>query len=67
MATDREMRKYQEEMLYENLLAQEALAANKIDEYKKYLRISNAKTRSGMTAEEIDAVHKRAQFSAQEL
>jgi hypothetical protein len=64
MATDREMRKHQEEMLFENFLAQEMLAANKTDQYKKYLKLANNKAKSGMTAEEIDAVHQRAKESA---
>jgi len=67
MSTDREMRKFQEEILFENFLAQAVLKEEKIDQYKKYLKITNERARSGMTAEEIDAVQKRAEASAAEL
>ena len=64
MASEREMRKYQEESLYENIFAQEMLKANKLNGYRQYLAVTNEKAKSGMTAEEIDAVAKRAQESA---
>jgi len=67
MATDREMRKFQEEILFENFLAQEVIVKEKVNQYMKYLKITNERARSGMTAEKIDAVKKRAEMSAAEL
>jgi len=67
MAADREMRKFQEDMLFENFLAQEVMQANKDEQYKRYLRINSERFKSGMTAEEIEAVQKRAQTAATEL
>lgn len=64
MTSEREMRKHQEESLYENIFAQEMLKANKLNDYLQYLAVTNEKAKSGMTAEEIDAVTKRAQESA---
>lgn len=64
MASEREMRKHQEESLYENLFAQEMLKDNKIDSYRQYLAVTNEKAKCGMTAEEIEAVTKRAQEAA---
>jgi len=64
--TDREMKKHQEEMLYENYFAQEMLSANKLEGYKQYLAVTNRKAKSGMNADEIEAVQKRAQESAME-
>jgi len=61
---NREMQKFQEELLFENCFAQEMLAAKKFDEYQRYLDVRKASAISGMTAEEIDAVMKRAQDSA---
>jgi len=66
MATEREMREKQEERLYENFFAQEMLAANKHNDYKQYLKVSSQRVKSGMTAEEIDAVKQRAIESAKE-
>jgi len=67
MATDREMRKFQEEVLFENFLAQEVLIAKKHEQYMKYLQITSERAKSGMTAEEIEAVYKRAVASATTL
>jgi len=64
MTSEREMRKHQEESLYENIFAQEMLKANKLNDYLQYLAVTNEKAKSGMTAEEIDAVTKRALESA---
>ena len=67
MENDRQVRTYQQQLLFENILAQEALAASKIEEYKKYLRISGENAKSGMTNEEIDMVYHRAQVAAEKL
>ena len=64
---NREMQKYQEEMLLENYFAQEMLKAKKYDEYLKYIEVSNVRLKSGMTAEEIDAVMKRAEEAAKKF
>jgi len=61
MANEREIKEKQEDRLFENEFSQGMLRANKISEYKRYLQVTNAKTKSGMTAEEIDAVRKRAE------
>ena len=63
MANEREIKEKQEDRLFENEFSQGMLRANKISEYKRYLQVTNAKTKSGMTAEEIDAVRKRAEES----
>lgn len=65
--TDREMRKYQEELLFENFLTKEMLEAKKQDALIRYLSVSSARTKSGMTAEEIEAIAKRAKDSAEAL
>ena len=61
---NREMQKHQEELFFENHFAQEMLKSKKYDEYLQYLKVTSERTKSGMTAEEIDAVIKRAQASA---
>jgi len=38
--------------------------AGKIDEYRHYLRIMNQKLKNGMSADEIEAVQKRAEEAA---
>ena len=63
---EREMRTVQESAYYENLYAQEMLKAGKTDEYMAYLKATQHKLKSGMTAEEIDAVQKRAEEAAKE-
>jgi hypothetical protein len=60
MSTEREMKKQQEEVLFENVLAQEFLANNKAQELASHLGMTELRLQSGMTAEEIDAVTKRA-------
>ncbi|MCL2223864.1 MAG: hypothetical protein FWB96_02725 [Defluviitaleaceae bacterium] len=64
MANEREMKKWQEDSLFENIFAQEMLAANKLNGYMQYLAVTNAKAMNGMTADEIDAVKKRAEETA---
>jgi hypothetical protein len=66
MATEREMKEKQEERLYENFFAQEMLRTNKYSGYQQYLKVSSNRVKSGMTAEEIDAVKQRAIESANE-
>jgi len=64
---NREMQKYQEDTLFEIHFAQELIAAKKLDEYIRYLEFAKEKAKSGMTAEEVDAVIKRAQDSAKKF
>ena len=66
MASEREMKEKQEERLYENYFAQEMLKANKYNGYQQYLKVSSNRVKSGMSAEEIDAVKQRAVESAKE-
>jgi hypothetical protein len=64
---NREMQKYQEDTLFEIHFAHQLLSAKKIEEYVKYLDFAMEKAKSGMTAEEIDAVIKRAEDSAKKF
>jgi hypothetical protein len=64
---NREMQKYQEETLFEIHFAEEMLSAKKHDDYMRYLEFAKEKAKSGMTAEEIEAVIKRAQDSAKKF
>ena len=61
MSTEREMRKYQEENFFENKMARLFLEKGKTAELKKFLNTSSKRLASGMTADEIDAVNKRAE------
>ncbi|MCL2216513.1 MAG: hypothetical protein FWB91_05775 [Defluviitaleaceae bacterium] len=65
MATEREKREAQELAYYENQYAQAMLDAGKLDEYKNYLKTIQHRLKCGMTADEIDAVQKRAKEAAQ--
>ncbi|MCL2356742.1 MAG: hypothetical protein FWC70_06245 [Defluviitaleaceae bacterium] len=58
---NREMQKMQEEALFENRLAQELLRKGKTQKLASVLEMNEMKLHSGMTAEEIDAVKKRAE------
>jgi hypothetical protein len=64
---NREMQKYQEDALFEIHFAQKMLDAQKYDEYLLYLKFAREKAKSGMTAEEIDAVTKRAEDMAKKF
>ena len=65
--TDREKKEHQEQMLFENFLAQAVLAKQGTDVYQRYLRISSQRFKSGMSAEEIEAVQKRAEEASKDL
>ena len=64
MATEREKREAQELALYENYFAQEMIKKGKMDKYQVYLIAMNERGKNGMTADEIEAVQKRAQNAA---
>ncbi|MCL2224132.1 MAG: hypothetical protein FWB96_04085 [Defluviitaleaceae bacterium] len=57
---NRELQERQELALFENSLAQEFLAKGQHEKLSRYLKMTDKRLRSGMTAEEIDAVKKRA-------
>jgi len=61
MAIGREMQKQQEEALFDNRFAQELLKHGKPQELASHLGHAELRLQSGMTAEEIDAVTKRAE------
>ena len=65
--TDREKKEHQEQMLFENFLAQEVLSKKSPEVYQRYLRISSQRFKSGMSAEEIEAVQKRAEEASKDL
>ena len=64
---NRELQERQELALFENSLAQEFLERGKPEKLAKYLKMSDKRLRSGMTAEEIDAVKKRAKEAYEDL
>ena len=64
MATEREIKEKQEDRLYEYYFAQEILNKGTPDIYKAYTETMSEKAKSGMTAEEIDAVKERARNAA---
>ena len=57
---NREFQKVAEDALFDNQLAQEFLKNGKASKLAEYLRGNEMRLHSGMTAEEIDAVKKRA-------
>jgi len=61
MALSRELQKQQEEVFYDNQLALQYLQEGKYDELIIYLGMQAKRLQNGMTADEIDAVRKRAQ------
>lgn len=63
----KEMMKTQEEALFDNRLSQEFLAIGKPQELAKILEANELRLCSGMTAEEIDAVIKRASDACKRL
>jgi hypothetical protein len=67
MSTAREMQKQQEEALFDNQLSLQYLSKGKPQDLETYLKMQTLRLQSGMTAEEIDAVTKRAEqaFSLQ--
>jgi hypothetical protein len=67
MASEREMKQVQEDRLYENIFAQELINAGKVDSLKSYLMMMGEKSKNGMTADEIDAVHERAKKAAKAI
>ena len=62
---EREKREMQEGAYYENLYAQEMLAAGYVDEYVLYLETSQQKLKSGMAITEIEAVQTRVKEAVQ--
>jgi len=66
MASSREMQKQQEEALFDNKLSQEYLSKGNPKELVTYLKMQELRLQSGMTAEEIDAVTKRAEKAFEE-
>ncbi|MCL1877675.1 MAG: hypothetical protein FWF80_02340 [Defluviitaleaceae bacterium] len=60
MTSEREMKKYQEEMLFDNILSREFLEHGKPQALVSHLEMSAFRLQNGMTAEEIDAVTMRA-------
>lgn len=63
METNRELQKHQQEALFDNNLAQLYLSNNKAQKLAAYLNMQELRLQSGMTAEEIDAVKKRAELA----
>ena len=61
MSIEREIRKQQEETLFDNILSREFFINGKTDALGSYLEMTSLRLKSGMTADEIDAVTKRAQ------
>jgi len=59
MSNEREIKKQQEESLFDNRLAREFLLSGKIADLQYFLEMSGLRLKSGMTAEEIEAVEKR--------
>jgi len=57
----KELQERQEQALFDNRLAQELLKNDKPKELASYLGLAELRLQSGMTAEEIDAVSKRAE------
>ena len=60
---DRELRKVQQESLFDNLLAQEYLKNNKSAELFSYLESAENRLKSGMNPDEIEATEARAKKS----
>lgn len=63
----RELQERQEQTLFDNKLTQEFLNAGDIQGLKSVLGMNEMRLVSGMTAEEIDAVSKRAQSAFEKL
>jgi len=56
----KELQERQEQALFDNELSLRYLSNGKTKDLAKYLKMQALRLRSGMTAEEIDAVIKRA-------
>ncbi|MCL2223938.1 MAG: hypothetical protein FWB96_03095 [Defluviitaleaceae bacterium] len=69
MSNEREIRTFKEESYFDNRLSQIYLENGKPDELGYYLKTTSYKMMSGMTADEIDAVNKRAEeaYKAQNI
>jgi len=63
----RELQERQEQTLFDNRLTQEFLNAGDVKGLKAILEMNEMRLVSGMTAEEIDAVSKRAQAAFEKL
>ena len=61
MSSARELQKQQEDQLYDNKLSQQYLKKGQASELEIYLEMQEQRLQNGMTAEEIDAVTKRAE------
>lgn len=57
---NKELSERQEMALFENNLAQAFLKNGKTESLAMYLKVSDKRLKSGMTADEIDAVKNRA-------
>lgn len=60
MVSEREMKEKQEEMLFDNCLAQEFLKNGKADALNVYLKTTSFRLKSGMSDNEIELVEERA-------
>lgn len=60
---DRELRKVQQESLFDNLLAQEYLKHGKASELGSYLESAENRLKSGMNPDEIESTEARAKKS----
>ena len=58
--TEREMKKVQEDGLFENFVAQEFVKAGKAQSLQSYLEVGAERSKNGMSNDEIDAVRQRA-------
>jgi len=66
MATDREMKAYKEEKLFDLLMAKRLISKGKVKEAEKYLTTAEERTYSGMTVEEIETVSSRVNRNIEE-
>jgi hypothetical protein len=66
MATDREMKAYKEEKLFDLLMAKRLIKKGKVKEAEKYLETAEERTYSGMTVEEIETVSSRVTRTIEE-
>lgn len=67
MASEREMKEKQEEMLFDNCFSQELLKKGKADKLGVYLKTTNHRLKSGMADNEIELVEERARKAAAEF
>ena len=64
---DRELRKVQQESLFDNLLSIELLNKNKTDALKVQLKVANKRLKSGMSPDEIEATEARAKEACADI